>query len=51
MPRFKISDNHFYFESIFALLDKQGEVASNAWNLLKVMTTNPKLYKKVLKLD
>ena len=51
MPRYKIANNPFYFESVFKLLEREGEVASNAWTFIKTMTTNPHLYKRILALD
>ena len=51
MPRYKISNNQEYFDAIFKLLGRKGEVSVDAWNLIRTLTTNPTLYKKVLYLD
>lgn len=51
MPRYRISEDSFFFENLFSLLDLDGEIATNAWNLIKKLTTNPHLYKGILRLD
>jgi len=51
MPRYLIAHDPFFFESIFALLDLDNEISTQAWNLIKTVTTNPSLYDRIVKLD
>jgi hypothetical protein len=52
MPRYKLAANSNNFNEIFSLVETMNpEVANSAWSLIKTISTNPNLYKKVLALD
>jgi|LauGreDrversion4_2_1035121.scaffolds.fasta_scaffold26977_5 hypothetical protein len=52
MPRYKLAANQVSFNSIFSLVETMNpDVANAAWSLIKTISTNPILYKKVLALD
>ena len=52
MPRYKLAANSKNFNEIFSLVETMNpEVANSAWSLIKTISTNPNLYKKVLALD
>lgn len=52
MPRFKVSANSNYFDTLFDIIESTDtEVASAAWSLVRTATTNPELYSKVHALD
>ena len=52
MPRYKIAYNTQYFNQIFELIQTtDNEVEQSGWSLLKTITTNPQLYRKVIALN
>ena len=52
MPRYKVSSNYDHFNTLFNLVENMNhEVAHSAWSLIKTITTNPVLYRKVVALD
>lgn len=52
MPRFKLSTNEHYFNSLFSLLSTLNTDASQpAWSLIKGISTQPSLYQRVLTLE
>ena len=51
LPRYVISFKSEYFNQIFELLDLGGEIAIEAWKLLRRLPTNPYLYQKIVHLE
>jgi hypothetical protein len=52
MPRYKLSCKADYFNQFFTLVETMNsDVANSAWSLIKTISTNPVLYRKVLALD
>ena len=51
MPRFKIAQSKDTFEPLLKLLDLQTEVSKEAASLVKVISTNQKIFWDILHLD
>lgn len=51
MPRFKISKNEKYFDTMLSLLDQIKEVAKPVSESFQILATNPILYNKVVSLE
>lgn len=52
MPRYILSANQEYFDAFFSLIESMNsEVSHAAWSIVKNLSTNPSLYRKVLTLD
>lgn len=52
MPRFKIAQTPFYFNTLFDVIDHtENDLAQASWQLLRTISTNPTLYRRVLALD
>ena len=50
LPRYILSNEQKYFETLFGLLDRTDESSQEAWNLIQKLITNPTIYNKILNL-
>ena len=51
MPRYILSKNQKYFNTIFALQDEEESIAKEASKLLSTISTNPEIFKELLILN
>ena len=47
MPRYRVAENQHQFDVLISLLDFEGEVASRAMEIIRMLATNPVLYERV----
>jgi hypothetical protein len=51
LPRYILSHEQKYFETLFGLLDRPDESSKEAWNLIQKLITNPTIQNKILSLN
>jgi ubiquitin C-terminal hydrolase len=51
LPRYQLSHNEEFFNTIFYLQDLNEEIAREAFNFLCIISTNPKIYEQILQSD
>ncbi len=48
LPRYNLSNNQDFFDTLFKLQDLGDSIASEAFNFLGLISTNPEIYKNIL---
>lgn len=51
LPRYILSNEQKYFDTLFSLLDRTDGSSQEAWNLIQKLVTNPTIYSKILNLN
>jgi hypothetical protein len=51
LPRFILSHDPKYFDTLFGLLDRPDESSKEAWELIQKLVTNPTIQSKILNLN
>lgn len=51
LPRYILSNNSDYFDTLFLLLDRPDDSSKEAWSLIQKLVTNPTIQSKILNLD
>ena len=50
LPRYILSHEQEYFDTLFSLLDRPDDSSKEAWNLIQKLVTNPTIQSKILNL-
>jgi len=50
MPRYVLSHNQTYFDTLFSLLDRNDESSADVWDLVRMLNTNKQTFMQVLSL-
>ena len=50
MPRTRLTENQEYFDFLLSLLSRSDSVCQNTWELIQMLATNQKMYRRVLEL-
>jgi len=51
LPRYILSHEQKYFDTLFELLDRTDDSSKEAWNLIQKLVTNPRIQNKIMTLN
>lgn len=51
MPRYTLSANQSWFDTLFNLLDRNDDTSADVWDLVRMLNTNKQIFTQILTLQ